>query len=386
MSVSSGVWVLLGSAVAGAVAGPFVFPAASSEVLANRDRIALMSPSERTRLDQKFQAYETLTPEQREALKSLHDKLAEDQVHTKGLKTSVMNDYIAWINTIPAYRREELLRMQDPSQRIQAMKDILETQHTRTLENPEPGGPGQMMRLSPAEMSEILKIVERQVRDTLNQEDLAEFDKLSEAYRQADAVATLSAQVTPAPGAVPPLFQAVLREVASTIGRDGFREAIRPGEGGRPGEPKRFLVWIDMALLNAAERNLRRELASRRVSDAALAGYFQGLPAEQQDMLTNLSADDFRAKLRIEYLGQETAVVHKLEREMQRLRQAFPGMGQGFRRPQEGGRPMDDRPGDPGARRDGNRPPFEGRRDDRPREEGPPRDREGRDRPPKDGA
>lgn len=379
MSVSSGVWVLLGSAVAGAVAGPFVFPAASSEVLANRDRIAVMSPSERTRLDQKFHTYETLTPEQREALKSLHEKLAEDQVHTKGLKTSVMNDYIAWINTIPAYRREELLRMQDPGQRIQAMKDILETQHTRTLENPEPGGPGQMMRLSPAEMSEILKIVERQVRDTLNQDDLTEFDKLSEAYRQADAVATLSAQLTMMPG-VPPLFQSILREVASSTGRDGLREAVRPGEG-----PKRFLIGLDMALLNAAERNLRRELGSRRVSDADLAGYFQQLPAEQQDALTNLSADDFRAKLRIEYLSRETAVVRKLEGEMRRLKQVLQGLGQGFRRPQDGSRPMDDRPGEPGIRRDGNRPPFEGRRDDRPREEGPPRDREGRDRPPKEG-
>lgn len=367
MSVSSGAWVLFGSAVVGAVAGPFVFPAASTEVVANRDRIAAMSPSERTRLDQKFQAYETLTPEQRMALKSLHDKLAEDQIQTKGLKTSVMNDYIAWINTIPAYRREELLRMQDPSQRIEEMKKILEAQHTRTLENPEAGGPAQMMRLSPAEMSEILKIVERQVRDTLNQEDLAEFDKLSEAYRQADAVATLSAQLTPMPG-VPPLFQSILREVASSTGRDGIREAVRPGEG-----PKRFLVGLNMVLLNTAERNLRRELGNRRVSDAELANFFQQLPAEQQDALTNLSADDFRAKLRIEYLGRETAVVRKLEGEMRRMRQVFQGLGQGMRS------------GDPGMRRDGNRPPFEGRRDDRPREEGPPRDREGRDRPPKEG-
>ncbi len=367
MSVSSGAWVLFGSAVVGAVAGPFVFPAASTEVVANRDRIAAMSPAERARLDQKFQAYEALTPEQRMALKSLHDKLAEDQIQTKGLKTSVMNDYIAWINTIPAYRREELLRMQDPSQRIEEMKKILEAQHTRTLENPEAGGPAQMMRLSPAEMSEILKIVERQVRDTLNQEDLAEFDKLSEAYRQADAVATLSAQLTPMPG-VPPLFQSILREVASSTGRDGIREAVRPGEG-----PKRFLVGLNMVLLNTAERNLRRELGNRRVSDAELASFFQQLPAEQQDALTNLSADDFRAKLRIEYLGRETAVVRKLEGEMRRMRQVFQGLGQGMRS------------GDPGMRRDGNRPPFEGRRDDRPREEGPPRDREGRDRPPKEG-
>jgi len=401
------VWVLLGSAVAGAAAGPFVFPGASPEVVANRERIAAMSPSQRSRLDQKFQAYEALTPEQRDALKTLHGKLAEDQIQTKGLKTAVMNDYVAWINTIPAYRREELLQKTDPTGRIEAMKQILEVQHTRTLENPDAGGQGAPVRLSPAAISEIMKIVERYMREDLGDEQLAEFDKLSEAFRQADAAAMLSRQIGPMipfPSRLGPM----LGEIAQATGHGGFREVLRrPGEG-----PKPFLVGMNMMLLSSAERSLRRELANRRVTSSELEAFFQGLPAEQQDQLTNLSADDFRSKLRIEYLGRETAVVKRLEEELRRMRGLAQRMGpwrpegradgrpdggggrpEGFRpgdnRPGDN-RPGENRPGEPGMRgrefdgRRNDRPPGDGspRGDGPPREDGPPQDRGDRDRPP----
>lgn len=392
MTGSKGLWVLLAAALVGAGAGPFVFPGPPAEALANRERIAGLSPLERERLDQKLKAYEAMTPEQRESLKKLHRDLADDVVQSKGLSTGVMTDYIAWIGTVPAYRREEILQKTDPGQRINEIREVLSERHSRTVEGPggEPGGPGLLTRLSGSEMAKVMQILERHVRDSLGQEEQAEFDKLSEAFRQAEAAAIFSEKLGsgPAPQGIGPL----LNEIATTLDRPVLRDAMR-----QPQDGLKWIVYgVNRAMLTTAERNLKRELANRRVGDSALEAYFKQLPADQQDALTNLSADDFRSDLRMRYLGQETAVVTRLEGELRRMRQMQGGGGPfnpgGFRpgrndqpppppppRDREGGRPQDFGRDN----RDDRRPPP-GERDDRrppPEERGDRGDKEKGDRP-----
>ncbi len=379
MTGSKGLWALLAAALLGAGAGPFIFPGPSAEAVANQQRIAALSPLERERLDQKLKAYEALSPEQRESLKKLHRDLAEDAVQSKGLYSAIMSDYVAWIGTVPAYRRDEILQATDPAQRINEIREVLNERHSRTVEGPpgEPGGPGLPARLSGGEMARIMQILEQHVRNSLGQEEQTEFDRLSEAFRQAEAAAVFSERLGSGP-AFQGAFAPLINEIASTLDRPMLRDIMRqPQDGGR-----RMVYWMNLAMLTTAERNLKRELANRRVRDAELEGYFKSLPADQQDTLTNLSADDFRSDLRMRYLGQETAVVKRLEGELRRMRQMQGGGGPfnpGFR-PGRNDQP----PGPPPPRdREGGRPPEFGRdgRDDR---RPPPEERDGR-RPPPEG-
>ncbi len=175
-----------------------------------------MSPAERTRLDQKFRAYQALTPEAQTRLRTLYGALEQDRQTKNGLNTSAMNDYVAWISTIPAASREQLSATTDAAERITAMRTILSEQQARkTPELAEmPGQP----RITRAELAEVISVVEEHVRPTLSPDDEATLDSLKSkpaAFRDAFLVTKLLVQATVSAG--PPVApRAVVAERCST--------------------------------------------------------------------------------------------------------------------------------------------------------------------------
>lgn len=396
MSAAKGFAVLMVAAATGVAAGAVLMPPERPDVRKNRDRIANMSPAERARLDQKFRAYQALTPEAQARLRTLYGALEQDRQTKNGLNTSAMNDYVAWISTIPAASREQLSATTDPAERITAMRTILSEQQARkTPELAEMPGP---QRLTRAELAEVISIVEEHVRPMLTSDDEATLDGLKSkpaVYRDAFLVTKLSSKLpsqADLPTLPPPWSQGLFDELTRRVQNPGLRMLVQQAmqmPRGRWG----MAAILNWRLLSAVGQELRRELMTRKVTETELEAYFLALTPAEQDTLSQLSADDFRSALRMSILGKSDVVIRDFRAEYKRFDEITKRLGPGGRRPDgppgrpEGmGRPDGFGPGDrrPGRGEfgppDGPRGEFRGgerdrfRSDDRrpPGENGPP--------------
>ncbi|AMV21469.1 DUF3106 domain-containing protein [Planctomyces sp. SH-PL14] len=396
MSVAKGFAVLMVAAAAGVAGGAVLMPPERPDVRKNWDRIAEMSPSERTRLDQKFRAYQALTPEAQSRLRTLYRALEQDRQTKNGLNTSAMNDYVAWISTIPAASREQLSATTDPAERITAMRTILSEQQARkTPELAEMSGP---LKISRAELADVISIVEEHVRPTLSSDDEATLEGLKSrpaVYRDAFIVTKLSSKfpAQPDPATLPPPWsQGLFDDLTRRAQNPGIRMMVQQAmqmPRGRWG----MAVGLNWRLLNAVRLELRRELMTRKAGESELESHFLSLGQAEQDRLSRLSADDFRSALRMSFFGKTESVLRDFRTEydrfdeitkrwapFQRRPDGPPGRPEGMGRP-DGFGPGDRRPGrgefgppdgPRGEFRGGERDRF--RPDDRrpPGENGPP--------------
>jgi hypothetical protein len=373
VAVSKGVWLLMLAAAGGAAAGPFLLGGQPPELLANRDRIAQMSPSQRERLNQRFQSYLALPPEERDRLRQLHRDVVADQAATTGVNVENMDSYVAWTATLPAYSREELKKRAVPGDRFDEMRRIIDEQRQRQIDVPggPEGGPGR--KFSPPDLSKLMPVVDRHLDPFLTAEEQDALNPLKGGDRNAMSIALLSSRLHPRQ-ASQVWSPALLKDLADASQREFPRG---------PMDPERRLmpyVAVDLMLLQAARQELMRETATQRVSDADLKARFEALPPAEQEDLTRLSADDFRTSLRLMHLSSNREALQRLESEFRRIRHEFnlelmsrPGErqrpGDGFRGP--GGPDGRERSPREDGRPDGAPP----RKDDRPRDDDRPLDK-----------
>ena len=361
MSVAKGFAVLMVAAAAGVAGGAVLMPPERPEIRRNRDLIAAMSPAERTRLDQKFRAYQALTPEAQTRLRTLYGALEQDRQTKNGLNTSAMNDYVAWISTIPAASREQLSATTDAAERITAMRTILSEQQARkTPELAEmPGQP----RITRAELAEVISVVEEHVRPTLSPDDEATLDSLKSkpaAFRDAFLVTKLSSKLPSQPDlpSLPaPWSQALFDDLTRRVPNPGLRMFVQQ-QTQQPRGRGRMAVFLNWLLLNTVRQELRRDLMARKVNEADLEAHFLALGPTEQDKLSRLSADDFRSALRMAILSKDDSVIRDFRVEYDRFDEitrrwapfgrrldGSPGRPEGMGRPDGFGPGGDRRPG-----------------------------------------
>lgn len=103
-----------------------------------RDQLATMSAQELDELRRKRDVFEVLAPEKQQPLRDLHREIDEDAKSAELRET--LHRYAAWLRTLPAGRRAELLSL-SPDDRLAQVRQLLEQQRREQEQRmPRPAG------------------------------------------------------------------------------------------------------------------------------------------------------------------------------------------------------------------------------------------------------
>lgn len=325
----------------------------TSDLAANRARIAGMTALERKRLETRADRFDRLEESERSRLRDMHEAIAGDPELEATLAT-----YRTWLATLTPLQRDALRAETNPQDRlamVQRYRDEQREDERRRFHWPGRGGPrGGPPRPSvdPAELEPIYTVL---------------LDGLDEADRK-----TVEAAESP--------LVRHLRTV-QLHWRKWFR-AQQPRNRERWPDSKTLAAIVAALPENSYVRgeleeedelddrrgrlagflmgNVFRELSTetqkRAPTDEQLFDFYTGLPDQDRDDLVGLPPDDFQNELRKRYAMESMKDVPELKSVMQLLgnlrfggRPQFGGRGRGDGGGRDGGR------GDNGGRNDGGR-------------------------------
>lgn len=131
-------------------------------------RVTNMSSAERLELQRKYDEYRALPEADKNRYRQLQQALQKDAA-TGGELTTISRGYGEWLKTLDVKQREELRKMATPEQRRTLVKKFLDDQKERQqkLLDSEllPGQSQRIPRLAPQELSKLMDIFGKQLRD-----------------------------------------------------------------------------------------------------------------------------------------------------------------------------------------------------------------------------
>lgn len=236
---------------------------------ARRQQIGQMAPPDKTQLVRLWERFEALPPEQRENIRQLERQITQDE-HAIELK-EVMRRYYQWCRTLPAYQRLELSelpiderirqikKLKRQTEDADGLKKWFEAKSEQVADHLTAYGTyGKRMMLF-RWMDDMTKKSSKTANNSLTDQDLADLRlQLSEPTRQA-----LEKQ-TP---------------------------------------PEQWKTIVDRLKNHFKSQNLRHRFNRRRavrpsgISNEELAALFENLPANRQDELLSLPAEEMLQQL-----------------------------------------------------------------------------------------
>lgn len=391
---------LAGSVLLAVLAAPFL-------VQGNQDRqktakmnlaaISALSQTDREHLMQNFSAFEALPAANQQAIRDLHARLAQD-AQQQSVLNNTLHTYYGWLKTLEPYQREELQSTTDPTEKLTAIRRVLNEQtekqaqadvagqveelqfafHGRQIKIPVMGADSLARVMQTMEDIATVRLSSAQQVALQSLNGMPRYVKLLELIREQSLT-----------DRDPRLFamgsQAELDRVQAQIEESEVKDYLARSQDGGPFFSRfSWHVLLRASLLNEMRR-LEHE-AQHPPSTSALEDHFAKLPVSEQDRLLSLTSGDFIDELTRQFLELNAPVnrqqldhVFSIPEEVRnRLRQAAggpprPGDRPPFDRERNGGRPGERPPGDrPPGERDGD--PF--RRDGEFRD-GPPGPRPG---------
>lgn len=81
------------------------------------NQIKSLPKVERDRLDRNIAEFQTLSPDQKQRVRALHDELLKDRAQSGGL-SALMQTYSVWVQTLSPAQRDELQKETDPAKKL----------------------------------------------------------------------------------------------------------------------------------------------------------------------------------------------------------------------------------------------------------------------------
>jgi hypothetical protein len=352
---------LWGSAAAAVAVAPLLLRASPDQkelFKASKTSIEGLTKSERERLNRNFEDFLKLSPEEQQQYRDFHAALERDRREGQGHYQQLLDDYYAWLKTVPE-RRQELLATRDAEQRAELVSEVVREQKERAS--------GGAPTLSPEGLSAVMQILEGSL--VRSQAQRAELEALSGIERHFRFLEMIKADRSERSGPpAPPLRGASDGDVERAISaipdatlRDWVRKLdVQVPEGmPRPSDADTRRFRLAMALRGALQREFWEHTRRRwRPKDEDLRKMFDGLPEPERKEMLALTPAEFRSSLLDRYAATHQRLDHDtlttvLPLPWDRRR----GRGQ-FNRPPGG--PSEERSrGEDGDRRGGERPPPE---------------------------
>lgn len=381
--------------------GPLVLrgdPVESARLEANRRQIAEMTEAERQRLLRNYDRWQKMSDAERQDWRLFADKLAINRASLG----PVLEDYYAWLQSLPGYRREQLRQAeaQGVQQHIETVKEIAGDQLASRLDSPAMettvfGGPFEIPILTSAELDHVLSAMEeillpQERRRLVNRDG----EPLTGLERRLLVLNMLRSRLG-GPREIVQGSTSSFERILAAVPEHARQSLMQGMDRGGTQFRNRLMAMITVSVRAELER-VMREL---RPTPDRLQKFFDELEPAEQERLLDLAANEFNEELSRRYYRQqlETRVdidFGQMQRffgawerpggdrgDMERLRPRldgrgpFPGERPGFdpqRRPENpDGRPARPQdwperpPGRDGERpppRDGDRPPTEGER------------------------
>jgi hypothetical protein len=362
---------LLAVAVIGVASVPFLLRAEDPQLAQRRQSIAAMTQADRQRLQRNFERFTAMNDAQRAQLSDFAAALETDRTTQRGRLNETLRVYEQWLQTLTPHQRDALRKETAPLQRIALMRQLVDEQRDDRIEI-RMGDRGAFLGPIPAigrkDLEAMLEIISGKLGLYLNRsqelegyEGMRRYLKMFELLsRQGRSVHQLLGEDN---------VQLLLQAISDEQTREQL-QSIPDIERPQAEAPLRR-TKLALAMFQAIETELDRELRSRRVSPENLTRYFEKLDQDQQDELLTLTPAQFRQQLLSRYVETEWS--------QNRINM---GLVRQFFRPQRppGERPPGDNP--PAERRPGDGPPRggglgDGPLPDRPRGERLPSDRGG---------
>lgn len=377
---SKRIW-LWGSLALALAVPPLLLRASSTEqqrLNEGRTSIKNLTKSGQERLKREFADYVKMDEAERDRYRRLHAALQNDRDRDQGKYQQALDDYYAWLKTIPVQQQEDLKKATDPAERIKVMERVVEEQKERKSDEAAGVDTGarrsfwgpQTPVLTSDELAAVMLVVEQQARLTPSQ--ASEVEPLTGFRKYAKLLSFLARGQGRSR-----LTDADEERILAAIPTRNVPEWSLPPERGGPQQGPRNEAELRRnklfyVLRSALFAECRRESNRHDPTEDNLRAFFQELPPEEQVDLLELTPVDFDQALRQKNL----AATHQLDfRVVLEMFPPPPGVMRGFGR--SGGEGPRGDPGRMGRPNDGDgrRPPFGGSDDGRPRTPPPSRDR-----------
>jgi len=301
-----------------------VAPLAADELLeVRRQRVQTMDLSAKEELLRQLESFRSMTPDQQERLRRLHDRLEQDP-QAEELRL-VMHRYYQWLKTLKPYQRAELAELA-PQDRVERIKKLVQEQARREAKRVAGTDPARLERLKRLLQDQVPKGAKRLGADDveglvrwMEQHVLAKqselIGELPPARRQ-ELQAILAKTADPARRRellAVAWFQGQVRNLDKPLAMtpselDELRSRLSPGtrerlQGLSEAEQRRMVTtWVRLLLLHHASGQ-HRVKASADVSDDELAEFLEHkINPELRDRLLSLPPEEMRRELWTAYL------------------------------------------------------------------------------------
>ncbi|REJ90752.1 MAG: hypothetical protein DWQ34_16760 [Planctomycetota bacterium] len=350
--------------------------------------VNLMTQAERNGLERRYRDFLALPESEREKYRAMHARLTADAAEGRGRLSRALEDYYAWLATLPQNQREELRQTTDPEQRAALAEQFLEQQRDRDSEAEMqaimrdenfrrffPSSRFGQFYLKSEELALVMQEVEASVTMTQAQKarlDPAEGEPLSGIERYLELFEIVKEQGDQA--IVRVIDAADVERIIEAVPHERIRNWLNT-----PSQSSQKLRMLLFYLVANLRMELERERRERRPTDIELEQFvdeLKGNDPTQFDELMQLEPEDFRRRVERLYAASQQALDFRVIMEALPPDMWPPPPRRGSRRDgqfRNGDRDRrDDRDG-PRPRdrlRDRDRPPGGDRRPDRPDDEG----------------
>ena len=194
-------WLLLVGFVCCGISSATAAEMSSAEIQKRSQKIEQMTQIERDRLQRNWKSFDSLSAEQKQHYRQLHQSLEEDQATGNGQLNEMMQTYALWLQTLTPGQCADLRAAKDPAAKLELVKKFKveqdERQEKQLLDDPMED-PSFLLRrrmlggrkkpwsgkkpLSSRELKVAMQALARELPDA-DQHDLAEWDPTREKWR-----------------------------------------------------------------------------------------------------------------------------------------------------------------------------------------------------------
>ena len=358
MRLSSDGWWLLGSMIAAVGIAPLMVQgdtAVNSTRDQSRQILSQMNPAERQRLDENFERYRQLPPEERARLRTLHEELSND----RGGAVRSLDIYSQWRRALSsAFQREDLRNEQDVEKKIAL---IAEFEAEREAQASRMTGWWRQSRIKNNEFYQVMDILRGIGGPLLTSEDQSQID--ASPSQSPNRVVALIQKLRAHDETFSKMVnESTLHDMVRVISdRDVVeRPESRPGDRRGEGRQEQHsfqerLQFMRNQLYRKISGLLWQEGMQNPPSDATLEARLVAASPEERETYYSLAADQLKQRLRFDVIVGDS---RNLLREFFEPEQFGGSGGRGRGNPDgsfdrrerrnrdDGGRPADSKSGD----------------------------------------